>query len=475
MGNQKRYFLDIAHMHPVCPLSLSHARIFILADVWARRQRKQRRTIRFPVCMHYSGSTVFKITNAISRLQRKKELTETNKKTIELLLDFYKIPKERLNDFTNPSRVLDYFSEVILNDLKSINISCDYNDYFNTTNEYYQEFVRSIFNIYRGKKFITSSDRGKSLDYNSTHWKTIALERLRKTKFTPPTASTMITESIQKLDNEWSFERSDSIGTQIDGYVIDPMFDAEFLSIFNAIYPYLKQSKINSADAKDIFKELLDKIDNPDKNASSFIDKLYLKLLEVLPVDIFFVERHLQNWVAKRIYTEVILLPPDFSTKEYFFLGSITKNGKTDSASRGHGITLSHLIEKAGPENARLTLLFTFGVPHRNYELNSTLQHIQNEVRKFNNFIEHLRKYSVEKHYEQIIDILQSKNKDIEDFISRGNMRKVLLLLLNKLPKMIKPMIEDVPSKETTKKRAILDFFSRHIEILCPSLNEKLL
>jgi hypothetical protein len=29
---KKKYFLDIAHMHPVCPLSLSHARIFVLQD-----------------------------------------------------------------------------------------------------------------------------------------------------------------------------------------------------------------------------------------------------------------------------------------------------------------------------------------------------------------------------------------------------------------------------------------------------------
>jgi methionyl-tRNA synthetase len=38
---KEKIFFDIAHMHPVCPLSLSHARIFVLADVWARWKRKQ--------------------------------------------------------------------------------------------------------------------------------------------------------------------------------------------------------------------------------------------------------------------------------------------------------------------------------------------------------------------------------------------------------------------------------------------------
>ena len=41
MKKQNRYFIDLAHMHPVCPLSLSHARVFTLIDVWARWQKSK--------------------------------------------------------------------------------------------------------------------------------------------------------------------------------------------------------------------------------------------------------------------------------------------------------------------------------------------------------------------------------------------------------------------------------------------------
>lgn len=179
----KKYFLDIAYMHPVCPLSLSHARIFVLADVWARWKRKQGFSVRFPICMHYSGSTVFKITNAVSNFLRKQKLSDIDKKTLDLIFNFYKIPKEHLYKFTKPLSVLDYFSDLILKDLKSIQISSDYKDYFNTNNPLYQEFVRAVFDIYEEKRFITTHNGNKSLDYPSPLFRNLAVKRLNETKF----------------------------------------------------------------------------------------------------------------------------------------------------------------------------------------------------------------------------------------------------------------------------------------------------
>jgi len=365
---KKKYFLDIAHMHPVCPLSLSHARIFVLADVWARWKRKQEFSVRFPICMHYSGSTVFKITSAVSNFLQKRNLNDSDQKTLDLIFNFYKIPKEHLYEFTEPINVLDYFSDVILKDLRSIQVSCDYNDYFNTTSQWYQEFVLSVFDIYAEKRFITTHNNNKSLNYPDSLFRDPAVKRLNETEFSPSTAKAMVTESLRKLDDEWSFERSDSIGTRIDEYVVDPMFDAEFLGIFNAIYPYLKDLSISQLNARDIFKEFLHKTENSNKKVSSVANELYSHLQEILPVDIFFVERHLQNWIAKRIYTETILLPPNISTHKYFFLGSITNSGQVDSASRGYGMTLSHLLEIVSPINARLSFLYTSDSLWRNHE-----------------------------------------------------------------------------------------------------------
>ncbi len=183
---KKKYFLDIAHMHPVCPLSLSYARIFALADIWARWKRNQGFSVRFPICMHYSGSTVFKLSNAVSNFLKKRKLNETDRKILDLIFNFYKIPKEHLVHFINPSKILDYFSNVILRDLKNLQISCDYNDYFHTNNFLYQEFVRAVFAIYTEKQFITTTHKGKkSLDYSNPLFKNLTLKRLERRNFRP--------------------------------------------------------------------------------------------------------------------------------------------------------------------------------------------------------------------------------------------------------------------------------------------------
>lgn len=472
----KKYFLDIAHMHPICPLSLSHARIFVLADVFARWKRKQGFSVRFPICMHYSGSTVFKITNAVSNFLKKQSLSDTDQKTLDLIFNFYRIPKEHLHKLTDPLTVLDYFSDVILKDLKNIQISCDYDYYFNTQHPLYHDFVKAVFEFYKEKKFIKIHSNNKSLDYSNPFFKNLAIKRLNETKFLPITAKNMILDSIKKLNNGWAFERINSIGTNINGRIIDSMFDSEFLSIFNALYPYLKNLKeINNTNTLDIFKDILYKIDGQNKQVSSIAEKLYLDLQNILPVDRFIVERHLQSWIAKKIYTETILSPTKPLTYEYFFLGSITQNGQVNSASRGRGMTLSQLIETIGPINARILLLYTFTYPWKDHEINSTLlTQIRKKTYKFLNFMKLLQIRSVEKNFAKIKSILNQAEQDIYKYISQGSTRQIIDLLFDKLPKIIYPLTDWSRNNIINEKIEILNFFLYYLDILCPGLKEKI-
>jgi leucyl-tRNA synthetase len=473
---KKKYFLDIAHMHPVCPLSLSHARIFVLADVWARWKRKQGFSVRFPICMHYSGSTVFKITNAVSNFLQNRELNDTDQKTLDLIFNFYKIPREHLHQFTEPISVLNYFSDVILKDLRSIQVSCDYNDYFNTTSQWYQEFVRSVFDIYTEKSFITTRNRNKSLNYPNQLFRDSAVKRLNETGFSPLTAKAMVADSLEKLNGEWSYERENSVGTEINKRIVDPQFDSEFLSIFNSIYPHLKDLDINEVDAPNIFRGFFHKINDPDGNFSPLVEELYSKILKFLPANLFLVERHLQNWVAKRIYTETILLTPQFSTGEYFFLGSITVNGKIDSASRGRGLTLSQLIQEAGPINARISLLYTFGNLWRDFEWTPSFSRdIRQKTWRFIKFYKLLRIRSVEKNFNEILTLLNNADKELENNLYSGSIRQFIHLLFDELPKVIYPLTEWQDQERNKKgKEQILNFFLNHFEILCPVLKGKL-
>jgi leucyl-tRNA synthetase len=166
--------------------------------------------------MHYSGSTVFKITSAVSNFLQKRKLNDSDQKALDLIFNFYKIPKEYLYQFTEPISVLDYFSDIILKDLRNIEVSCDYDTYFNTNNQWYQEFVRSVFDVYTEKRFITTYNNSKSLNYSDSLFRNLAVKRLNETEFSPPSAKVMVGESLEKLNDEWSFERINSIGTEIN-------------------------------------------------------------------------------------------------------------------------------------------------------------------------------------------------------------------------------------------------------------------
>jgi hypothetical protein len=136
------------------------------------------------------------------------------------------------------------------------------------------------------------------------------------------------------------------------------------------------------------------------------------------------VERHLQNWVAKRIYTEVVLLSHQLTISRYFFLGSVIANGRIDSASRGIGLTLSKLIEEFGSINARIGLLYTFDTPWRDIECGPPqFQNIRRKTYRFINFYKLLRIRSVEKNFIKILSLLSKSEKEISDYLSKDSIK----------------------------------------------------
>jgi len=135
-------------------------------------------------------------------------------------------------------------------------------------------------------------------------------------------------------------------------------------------------------------------------------------------------------------------------------------------------MTLSQLIDAAGPETARVALLLSFGTSHRDYEWDSTPEHVKRKLKKFNDFLRHLKTHGVGGNIQGIASILQSKRRGVENLIERGNIRKVLLTLLEELPEMIKPMI--VNSEPDDESKEVLSFFNEYFGVLCPSLSSEI-
>lgn len=482
------YFVDVAHINPNCPLSLSHARMFIIADTWVRYQRDLGKIVKFPISMHCSGSTPQKISLVIKNyLNRKTKPQENNQ--IQILKELYKVPENHLRRFTNPLAVLRYFSNQIVNDLKAISISCDYDNYFETINPLYELFIKSIFRIYSRNKLIVKKQKGKALNYNLSHWRYQCFPQINKTKFLPEKAKKAIFYSAKELDNNWSFERSinSGIGIAIDQKIIDPMFDSEMLGMFSAIYPLLKTIPIKYINEElfiDLFDEIKTKKDSfvkkkDNKIAKEIINKLKEVLRYWLPVDIYFVEEHLQTGIAKQIYSETFLLPPQLRTKMYFILGSITLMGKPMSASKGHAILLPDLIKKYGPIVTRLLLLTSGGHPSKYFEWNPNLaERIRRSSYRLIKHIKFIKKINIDDkaRCHDFIKLIQENKKILSNLFEKGHFNKAAIEFLDVLPSKIASRINKGKRKISYNcKQKILGYFVDKLNIFCPALVDKLI
>jgi leucyl-tRNA synthetase len=57
--------ISMPYMYPICPLSLSHSRLFVLADTFARYKKANGYKVFFPIACHYSGNTAIKMADEI--------------------------------------------------------------------------------------------------------------------------------------------------------------------------------------------------------------------------------------------------------------------------------------------------------------------------------------------------------------------------------------------------------------------------
>ena len=62
--NGGKSLVSTAYIYPVCPLSFNHARMFVIADVFARFDKLKGYEVYFPIATHYSGNTAHKVADS---------------------------------------------------------------------------------------------------------------------------------------------------------------------------------------------------------------------------------------------------------------------------------------------------------------------------------------------------------------------------------------------------------------------------
>lgn len=456
-----KFLISIPYIYPVCPISIDHARMFVVADIFARRKRAEGTQVFFPVAAHYSGVTAQKVCAALStQRSANDEALANKKKTFDLFTDIYKMPSSILSKIATPEALLSFFSMQTLADLRNISVSCDYAHFYTTNIPEFSSFVSALFDTYRKKDvFVKNANNEIALNYDSEEWKAKSRENLKNVEFIQESQKANIIGAFSNIRNDWGFLRDEGIGSHFDtGQVIDPMFDSELFPVFDIYYRFKGEyggGAPDSAALADVFAVL-----GGEKDASDF--PIVGRVLEWLPTDLFVCEEHLKTWIVKKTYTETLLLQPKYHTRKYFITGMGSRNKERMSASRGSAILIKDLVEDYGPHNARLIILMTGGHPSKMYAYDENLpQSTANMTRFFGEFVSYLKSVCLNRRDASVGVDLSEDEKMILAYIDDGYFRQAIIHMMVIMPKKY-------GTADPAAAAALIAMYKRIMEFILP-------
>jgi leucyl-tRNA synthetase len=141
-----KYFVTVPYPYPNSPQHIGHARTYTLTDAHARYMRMRGYNVLLPMAFHYTGTPVL----AMSR-----RLAEKDEDLIDDFINVYKIPKEKLSEFTDPLVMARYFHQEMKSGMKEIGYSIDWRREFTTIDPHYNRFVEWQFQKLREGTYIT--------------------------------------------------------------------------------------------------------------------------------------------------------------------------------------------------------------------------------------------------------------------------------------------------------------------------------
>lgn len=131
--DKPKFYLNVAYPYPSGPMHVGHARTYTIPDVIARYKRAQGYNVLLPMAFHVTGNPVVGVSRRIAR---------GDETAIRQYQNFYKIPSEILESFTDPYEVVKYFSKEYMELMDQMGYSIDWRRKFTTVDLRYQEFIK---------------------------------------------------------------------------------------------------------------------------------------------------------------------------------------------------------------------------------------------------------------------------------------------------------------------------------------------
>ena len=144
-NNEKKFFVTVAYPYPNSPQHVGHGRTYTLADVHARFMRMMGYNVLFPMGFHYTGTPILGMARRVQ---------DNDIKLLETFRNTYKVPDDKIREFTEPIKIADYFHQEIKAGMKEMGYSIDWRREFTTIDPVYSKFIEWQFGKLKEKNLI---------------------------------------------------------------------------------------------------------------------------------------------------------------------------------------------------------------------------------------------------------------------------------------------------------------------------------
>ena len=144
-NEQKKFFVTVAYPYPNSPQHIGHGRTYTLADVHARFMRMRGYNVLFPMGFHYTGTPILGIARRVQ---------ENDKELIDAFRTLYKVPEEKIKEFSEPVKIANYFHQEIKSGMIEMGYSIDWRREFTTIDPAYNKFIEWQFRKLKSKKLV---------------------------------------------------------------------------------------------------------------------------------------------------------------------------------------------------------------------------------------------------------------------------------------------------------------------------------
>lgn len=154
--NKKKIFITSPYPYPTGLSHIGNGRSFINGDIFARYYRAKGYNVLYPMAFHITGTPVLAISSSIERkdpviIARMKDYISKHTK------DKNKI-NQIVESFTDPWNVVNYFSNTMKIDFKSMGMSLDWTREFSTGDEIYNKFIEWQYFHLKDKGYIEKGE-----------------------------------------------------------------------------------------------------------------------------------------------------------------------------------------------------------------------------------------------------------------------------------------------------------------------------